>query len=187
MIQSTAMAEGSDAGGRESLTPDALKAVEPALIAYARRAVRDAELARDLVQETLVAALASSRPFEGRSQLRTWLIGILSHKVLDHFRRQTKERQRQGDEEPDDLTSPASGSWPEEKAARKQALQVLDRAMEKLPQLERMAVLMIDVEGVEHPEACNALEVTATHLRVLLHRARHRLRKELEHVHLRRG
>jgi RNA polymerase sigma-70 factor (ECF subfamily) len=163
----------------------ALKEIEPALVAYARRAVRDAELARDLVQETIVAALAASRPFEGRSQLRTWLIGILSHKVIDHFRKQSRERARQGDAEPDDLTSPASGAWPEQKAARNQALQTLDAALRRLGEAERMAVLMVDVEGLEHAEACNALDVTATHLRVLLHRARHRLRKELEHVHLR--
>jgi RNA polymerase sigma-70 factor (ECF subfamily) len=81
-----------DAPRAATLDDGAVKALEPALLAYARRAVRDLELARDLVQETLVVALDARRPFEGRSQLRAWLIGILSHKVLDHFRKQSRER-----------------------------------------------------------------------------------------------
>lgn len=170
-----------------AISDEELRRLEPALLAYARRAVRSAELARDLVQETFLAAVQDKARFDGRSQLRTWLIGILSHKVMDTFRRAARERARASDEEPDDLTSPSSAASPERTLARREAIRALETALGDLPELERVAVLMVDVEQVDHPVACNALDVSATHLRVLLHRGRHRLRKRLEDVHLRRS
>jgi RNA polymerase sigma-70 factor (ECF subfamily) len=166
------------------LTPEAVRALEPVLHAYARRSVNDRELARDLVQETLLAALQRPDGFEGRSSLRTWLIGILSHKVIDHYR-----KSRPGaleiptEEDPDLLTHPSTAQL-EQVLDDKAAVRKVERALPQLPELERLAFMLVDVEGVEREEACNALAVTATHLRVLLHRARHRLRRSLEHVSL---
>jgi RNA polymerase sigma-70 factor (ECF subfamily) len=144
-----------------------------ALRAYAIRATGNVDLAEDLVQETAVAALAGT--FDGRSTLRTWLIGILSHKIMDHFRR--RKRTPYEGEVPDDLLDP--GPSPEDRASSSEALAHLAAALPKLPEDERMAVLLVDVEGVDRKEVCNVLGVQPTHLRVLLHRGRHKLRRSL--------
>jgi RNA polymerase sigma-70 factor (ECF subfamily) len=167
-----------------ALTSDAVRALEPALHAYARRAISDRELARDLVQETLLAAVQQPERFEGRSTLRTWLIGILSHKVIDHYRRSRPSAlDVPADEDPDLLAHPSLPAL-EQVLDDKAAVRKVERALPTLPELERMAFLLVDVEGVERDAACIALAVNATHLRVLLHRARHRLRRALEHVAL---
>ena len=167
-----------------TLTPQAVHALEPALYAYARRALSDKELARDLVQDTLLAALQKPEGFEGRSTLRTWLISILSHKVIDHYRKSRPgSLEVPTDEDPDLLTHPSTAQL-EQVLDDKAAVRKIERALPGLPELERMAFLLVDVEGAEREAACNVLGVTPTHLRVLLHRARHRLRRTLEHVGL---
>ena len=160
----------------------------PALHAHARRAVGDAAVAADLVQETLLAAVSGAAPFEGRSRLRTWLISILSHKIVDHLRRAGRWRTTDVDDaSPEDLLAPASSRSPERVLARRQAMEIVQRALPDLPPRERMAVLLVDVEGTHREEVCNVLEVQPTHLRILLHRGRHRLRKALEHAGMSRS
>src|SRR2546423_828055 len=82
-----------------------LRDLEPVLRGFAVRAVRDPELARDLVQDALLSAVASAHSFDGRSQLRTWVVGILSHKVIDHLRR--KGRAPESTDDPDLLEAPS--------------------------------------------------------------------------------
>jgi RNA polymerase sigma-70 factor (ECF subfamily) len=164
-----------------ALTPDAIRALEPVLQAWARRALSDREVARDLVQETLLAALQRSDGFAGRSTLRTWLIGILSHKVIDHYRRNRPQALDVPEREDPDLLMHPTAAALEQVLDDKAAVRKVERSLPALPELERMAFLLVDVEGVEREEACNALAVNPTHLRVLLHRARHRLRRALEH------
>jgi RNA polymerase sigma factor (sigma-70 family) len=161
---------------------EVLTSHEPALRAWASRATGDPELARDLVQETLLAALAQPARFAGRSQVRTWLISILSHKVADHFRRRHTVAFEPVDEnDPAGLLETPSESQVERAVAARQELARVDRALAQLPRRERLALLMVDVEGVEREEVCRVLEVTALHLRVVLHRGRNRLRKLVEH------
>lgn len=164
----------------------AVRAAEPVLLAYAQRAVADASVARDLVQDTLLAALQGQARFDGRSQVRTWLVSILSHKIIDHFRRNKRWRPLEADLEDEgaDLLQAPPTSSPEHAASRRQALGVVERALSTLTPRERVAVLLVDVEGVERTEACNVLGVRATHLRILLHRGRHRLRIALENAGL---
>jgi RNA polymerase sigma-70 factor (ECF subfamily) len=144
------------------------------LTAHARRAVADPELAADLVQETAVAALRSAGSFEGRSSLRSWLVGILAHKIMDHY-----GRARRAPETGDDDGLTAADPSAQRRLEQWEALDVLERALPELPDLERLAVLLVDIEGLPREEARNAMDVSATHLRVLLHRGRHRLRKAL--------
>ena len=61
-----------------------------AMLRFARRKIRDEELAEDAVQDALLAALSSRESFQGKSALRTWLIGILNHKIQDVFRRESR-------------------------------------------------------------------------------------------------
>jgi RNA polymerase sigma-70 factor (ECF subfamily) len=159
------------------LSREQIDELEPALRAYAIRAVGDRDLARDLVQDTLLAVVAGRAPFEGRSRLRTWAIGILAHKIMDWFR--ARRSASLDDLAPDDLAEPIERR-PDRVVARREALAVLDAALRELPELERFAILLIDVEGIERDAACDHLGVTAAHLRVLLHRGRHRLRRALE-------
>jgi RNA polymerase sigma-70 factor (ECF subfamily) len=164
------------------LSSSEIREAEPYLLRYARRALGGDDAAADLVQETLLAAVGGHADFAGRSAVRTWLVGILSHKIIDHFRKRTRAgRVLDSEAAPEDLSAPASSS-PEHALGRKEALTLVEAALADLPELERMAILLIDVEGHDHDEACNVLEVRATHLRVLLHRGRHRLRKALENA-----
>ncbi len=156
-----------------------LKELEPVLYRFALRAVRDPELARDLTQETLLAAVAQGDTFAGRSSLRTWTVGILSHKVMDHFRRRAARPTDDGDDAA--LLATPSSEDVERVVAARQELKAVERALARLPELERLALLLADVEGLEREDCCSALEVSATHLRVLLHRGRNRLRRMLEH------
>jgi RNA polymerase sigma-70 factor (ECF subfamily) len=162
--------------GAVSLSGAEIAELQPVMQRFALRATRDPELARELVQEALVAAVAQSGEFAGRSSLRTWVIGILSHKVIDHFRRRSllvdgSEERLLEAPSPEDL---------ERVIAARQELGRVERALRALPELERMALLMVDVEGVDREESRNALGVSATHLRVLLHRGRNRLREMLQ-------
>ncbi len=156
-----------------------LRQLEPVLHRFALRATRDPELSRDLVQEALLAAVTQAGEFEGRSSLRTWLIGILSHKVIDHFRwRATQPLEGHDDAE---LVATPSSEDVERVVAARERLSAVEKAIQSLPELERMALLLVDVEGLDRKDSCNALGVSATHLRVLLHRGRNRLRRMLEH------
>jgi len=161
-----------------SVADEEIAGLAPVLHAYAVRAVGDRDAARDLVQETLLAVIAGRAGFEGRSRLRTWAIGILAHKVMDLFR-----ARRRDESAPDlsygELAEPLHRR-PDRVLARREALSALEAGLRELPEPERLAVLLVDVEGFERGEACSRLAVTANHLRVLLHRGRHRLRRHLE-------
>lgn len=161
-----------------SISRDDLEKLEPILLRFALRATRDRELSRDLTQDALLAAFSQAREFSGRSSLRTWVVGILSHKILDHFRR-ARVREGEGAEDVELLSTPSHESV-ERALMAKQELRLVERALAELPERERLALLLVDVEGVDRDECCRVLEVQATHLRVLLHRGRNRLRKALE-------
>jgi RNA polymerase sigma-70 factor (ECF subfamily) len=153
-------------------------ALEPVLLRFALRASRDPERARELVQETFVAALAAPAPFEGRSQLRTWVIGILAHKLVDALR--ARPTWLVGEEATDDLLQAPSPEDLERAAIARQDLARVSAALGALPARERLAMLLVDVEAVGRPAACEALGVSSENLRVLLHRGRNRLRRSLE-------
>jgi RNA polymerase sigma-70 factor (ECF subfamily) len=74
-----------------TFTEQALVTQRPVLFRYALLQVLDSELADDLVQETLLSALQSKADYQGKSGLRTWLVGILKHKIADHWRRNARE------------------------------------------------------------------------------------------------
>lgn len=163
-----------------------IRGLEPVLYAFALRAVRRADVARDLVQETFMAVLEQKAAFEGRSSLRTFMVGILARKIVDQYRKTRREvlTDLPPEPEPLDRFAPPSPTSPDAHLDRQQAMKVVEGALGGLSELERMAVLLCDVEQVNREEASNALGVTPTHLRVLLHRGRHKLRKALEDAEL---
>src|SRR5690348_9663685 len=85
--------------------------LRPYLLRYAQLQLRSPEAAEDAVQEALVAALAGEAGFAGRSNLRTWLTGILKHKIVDTIRRSSREVQPEGDAEEFDALFDERGHW----------------------------------------------------------------------------
>jgi RNA polymerase sigma-70 factor (ECF subfamily) len=156
-----------------------------ALKGFALRALgqADAHAAEDLVHDAVLAAMSHPEAFAGRSRLSTWLIGILSHKVIDFLRSKARLTASPLDSEPpQDLLDPAPPRPPDRVLEHKQAMRIIEATLPSLPEYERLAVLLVDVHGLEREEARETLGVTPAHLRVLLHRGRHRLRRALENA-----
>ncbi len=147
-----------------------IQELSPGLFAFAYRAVRQREEAEDLVQDTWISALKTVPSFEGRSSLRTWLVSILRRRIADRFRR----------ERPSEVLEEEKLAWeqagaPEDRLDAYEAADIASRAMTELSELERTAVLLCDVQDLDRDEASARMGVTRGHLRVLLHRARHKL------------
>jgi len=167
-----------------------VEGLRPYLLRYAALQLRDAAAAEDAVQEALLAALAGEANFAGRSNLRTWLTGILKHKIVDVIRRQSRERpaadlEAEGDPAEFDGLFDRRGHWeetpdaweqPEGALAQKQFLAALETCLRALPERTARVFMMREHLGMETSEICKELEITATHCWVLLHRARMALR-----------
>ena len=173
-------------------SPEFRKQVEahrPYLLRYAQLQLRDSHLAEDTVQDALLAALGAESSFAGRSNLRTWLTGILKHKIVDAIRRAAREpvaapEATLEEAEFDPLFRP-SGHWearlspweaPEGMLENKQFMAVLKKCLEGLPAKTARVFMMREHLGLETPEICKALDITPTHCWVLLYRARMALR-----------
>jgi RNA polymerase sigma-70 factor (TIGR02943 family) len=154
------------------------------LLRYATLQLRDAHAAEDAVQETLLAALAGEAGFAGRSNLRTWLTGILKHKIVDAIRRMSRESTL-GSEEEFAALFDERGHWhempppwrdPDQSLDQKQFFAVLEECLAKLPAKTSQAFMMREHMGFETGDICKELAITPTHCWVLLHRARLALR-----------
>lgn len=162
------------------------------LYGYAMARVSHAETARDLVQETLIAAWKSRSGFRGESSARTWLVGILKHKIIDHVRGEIRGRKltEAAESDPTSAWFSPDGSWleaprawadnPEELAEDVQFRMVLNDCIGKLPEKQRSVFRMRELAGEETDTICNDMDITTTNLHVILHRARLALRTCLE-------
>ena len=163
------------------------------LLRYATLQLRDADRAEDCVQETLLAALAGEAGFGGRSDLRTWLTGILKHKIVDAIRRSSREPamafEPEGEESDFDTLFDPRGHWAEAPSAwdrpdsaleRSQFLAALEACLEQLPARTAQAFMMREHMGLETEEICKELGITTTNCWVMLYRARMALRLCLE-------
>lgn len=163
------------------------------LLALARRHVATATAAQDVVQETVLAVLAGLDRFEQRSSLRTWVIGILVHQA-----RRTGARARRSlpfsSVGPEPAVDPSrfdrTGHWavppvrwdtePEERLGAAELRAVIDAAIAALPRRQREVITLRDVLGLDPADTGWALRVTGGNQRVLLHRARSRVRAAVE-------
>jgi len=157
----------------------------PYLLRYASLQLRDAQAAEDAVQDTLVAALAGEAGFGQRASLRTWLTGILKHKIIDAIRRTSREAPAAGEDEFDALFDerghwiemPGAWSDPDASLDQKRFFAALELCLSRLPVKTAQTFLMREHMGLETDEICKELAITATHCWVLLYRARMSLRE----------
>jgi len=165
------------------------------LYRYALVRVREAALAEDLLQETLLAAVGSYQLHAGRSSERTWLVGIMKHKVIDYLRRLARTTQFQFTPEDDheiecfEESGPWRGHWREDRAPiswpihaleSREFWETFEHCLSQLPQQMSIAFTLREIDGLASTEICEILNVTPNNLWVLLHRGRHKLRHLLE-------
>jgi RNA polymerase sigma-70 factor (ECF subfamily) len=163
------------------------------LFHFAIGQVRDPSVAEDLVQDTFLAALKARDRFAGNSSERTWLVGILRHKICDHLRRTCRERAVRADVAPrsdeDDAWEDAV-MWLHDVAAECQSpsrrLELaefragLELALGKLPPRLAQVFQLYAVEERPNAEVCQRLNISESNLWVMLHRARKQLREQLQ-------
>jgi RNA polymerase sigma-70 factor (ECF subfamily) len=148
-------------------------------------------VAEEVVQETWIAVLRSLHTFEGRSSLRTWICRILINTARRRAAREGRSVPfsaviEEGGEPPVDRSRFAGGHWvefPVDPAERVLGAEVRDqiaRAIDGLGSPQREVIVLRDVEGWPAEEVCEALELTPGNQRVLLHRARAKVRQALE-------
>ena len=159
-----------------------------ALYGYAVRRLRDVHAAEDLVQETLLAALTSTEGFAGRSSERTWLIGILKHKLVDQIRKSIRQRpltelQSDDDFDPFDKRGnwhPYLSKWqcdPYQALENAELRHVLEACLSKLPPRIAQVFWLHEAESMSSTDVCKELDISATNVWTILHRARLRLRR----------
>jgi RNA polymerase sigma-70 factor (ECF subfamily) len=167
------------------------------LFSFALSKVRQEHAAEDLVQETLLAAMRQRDSFKGRSTVRTWLIAILKHKILDYRRTQTRRaNQRSTDEAEwalDRWTQEQftkTGKWrvaparwadvPNDSAEQLELKQMLAKCMSKLPIRAAEALLLCERQSLSAEQIGKILNISATNVGVTLFRARTALRRCIE-------
>ncbi len=170
-----------------------------ALYGFAWMRLRDKSKAEDLVQETFLAALANRAQFAGRSAEKSWLIGILKHKIHDYYRKAARETSFTdltffAEDEAEQFIADglSAGAWThgarpaEWMADPRQSLEntefwvTLHACTERLPAKIAQAFLLREMDEVESKDICSMLSISEANLWVMLHRARSALRRCLE-------
>jgi RNA polymerase sigma-70 factor (ECF subfamily) len=171
-----------------------LAALRPALLAIARLQLRNDTWAEDAVSETLIAALEGAPRFGAQSQLKTWVVGILKHKIIDHFRRARREVSADAEVEAAEVETfdelfaadghrasmPLEWGDPAASLERTQFFDVLQVCVDQLPASLGRVFMMREWLDYDTAEICKELGITSTNCFVMLYRARMRLRECLE-------
>jgi RNA polymerase sigma-70 factor (ECF subfamily) len=193
------MTVGGDQGASHERVEELL-AQAAVLLRYAVTRVGDRQTAEDLVQETLVAAIEKADEFAARSSMRTWLIGILRHKILDHHRWRRRHPADQpsaaleGEEPGDEAPFTRLGTWRVDPNAGLEVLdgepaRAVDRArlraalqlcIDRLPKSLHGVFVLRELEELEPDEVCREAGIASSSLAVLLYRARQALRACLQ-------
>jgi RNA polymerase sigma-70 factor (ECF subfamily) len=165
------------------------------LMKFARLQLRNDAWAEDVVSETQLAAIAKPQAFANRSQLKTWLVGILKHKIVDALRLHQREisvSPLSDDDDTDPLEHmafkadghfselPSDWGQPDQQLQSRQFFEVLEACTRRLPAAQGRLFLMREWLELPVDAICKELQLTPTNLYVQLHRARLRLRECLE-------
>lgn len=186
-------------GGDEAAFRALVEQYHGVLVRLALAFVSSRAVAEEVVQETWVGVLGGLRSFEGRSALKTWIFRILTNRAKTRAVREGRSvpfsalGDAEGEHHPavDPARFKPNGTWaepprrwdedtPEKLAMQEEALRRLERAIDELPPNQRAVLTLRDLDGLESAEVCNILEISETNQRVLLHRARSKLRSVLE-------
>ena len=164
----------------------------PQILRAARGSGLDPQSAEDVAQSTFLTFVEAAHRFEGRSQVRTWLFGILYKKIAETRRKVRRDQEMDDIDQVFEQRFDADGSWsspprPVDARVYEQELRrEITSCLDQVPTKQRMAFVLREVEELSTEEICNALEVTRTNLGVLFLRARNRLRECLESKGVRR-
>lgn len=171
------------------------------LFNYAISRVNDKDQAYDIVQDTFLAALKAQKNFEGRSTEKTWLISILKRKIIDLYRKNSRNKEHklldknfnEGREAlPFEADGDNQGHWkndktpadwqisPDSAVENEELRDILKNCIGLLPDKWNSVFAMRVVEEMETEEVCKELDITASNLWVILHRAKHQLRECVE-------
>ncbi len=159
------------------------------LFRYAMMKLRDEHMAEDAVQETLLAALQGQKSFAGDSAARTWLVGILKHKIVDLIREKVREPTLVNVDEPmefgqDEVTEAmfdGTGHWtapcqdwgnPDSVLEQKRFWQILTECLKRLPPQLAMLYSLREISGMNTEDICKDMNISSTNSWVMLHRAR---------------
>src|SRR4051794_18660962 len=185
--------------GDESVFAELVDEYSPGLLRMARMFVRDRAVAEDVVQDTWIGVLRGIDRFEGRSSLKTWIYRILINTAKTRGQRESRSipfsAAGSADEpavDPDRFLGPDhrwAGGWmlgpaewqtPEEELLQGETRDAILEAIEQLPDAQRIVITMRDVEGFGSDEVAEALDISEGNQRVLLHRARSKVRRAIE-------
>jgi RNA polymerase sigma-70 factor, ECF subfamily len=189
--------------GDEEAFMDLVRRWSPSMLRVARMYVPSQAVAEDVVQETWLAVLTGIDRFEGRSSLRTWVFSILVNRARTRGQRERRSvpfaalarEEGEGDftaVDPERFVGQGdgAGSWaappvrwweePERALDSAEAVDRIEAEIAKLPEMQRLVITMGDVDGRSSEEVRSALDISETNQRVLLHRARAKVRAALE-------
>lgn len=190
--------EASKPTGVSGINADEFVALRKDMLRFAEIQLRDRDIAEDMVQEAVEAALRSAAAFTGQSSLKTWVFAILKNKISDHLRRQHRtvtissllEEDEEWDQKLEALFNdsgrwraemrPASWPDPEQSLSNKQFWRIFEACLDHLPTNTARVFMMREFLGFEPGEICAQLSLTTSNCHVILHRARFRLRSCLE-------
>ncbi len=188
-------------GGDERALTDLVERYHGSLIRTVMAYVRDRDVAEEVVQETWIAVIKGLDRFEGRSSLGTWIFRIATYQARSRGQRERRtiplSALDPGPDEPsvdadrfrgpDDrwtggwLTPPGSwGADASERLLARETQQVVASTLAELPDAQRTVMSLRDIQGWSSDEVCEALDISPGNQRVLLHRARSRVRGALE-------
>jgi len=177
--------------GDERAFEQLIRMYQASLIRVAQMYVSSRAVAEEVVQETWLAVLNGIGRFEGRSSLKTWIFRIVANRAKTRGEREGRivPFSSVGPSEPavegerfdhgGHWASPPP-DWPEERLLGEETQRVIENAIELLPEVQRAVITLRDIQGWSADEVRNALELSETNQRVLLHRARSKVRRALE-------
>lgn len=161
---------------------------------FALLRVKDPDSAEEIVQATFLAAFKSRNSFAGQSSEKSWLFGVLKHKIMDHFR-DLKKRQifdliQEDDPDPYEDAYDHKGNWknpprnwginPEKAVENKQLFETLSQCVEELSDKFRRLFILKEIDGYDSKQICKELGIQPTNMWVMMHRARNQLKKCME-------
>jgi len=182
--------------GDEAAFRSLIEMYHATLVRVARMYVSTQAVAEEVAQETWLAVFEGIERFEGRSSLKTWLFRILTNRAKTRGIREGRtlpfsslepeapavepERFHGGEHNWPGHWAALPSTFPDERLLAAETRAVLEEAISQLPPTQRAVISLRDVEGWSAEEVCNALTLTETNQRVLLHRARSAVRAALE-------